>query len=209
MTFKPLGFFTSHSWAHGHHRSGLHALIAPEWVKGVDYHDFAIPREHPENVEDDRELALIIRNRLSYSDVLLITAGMYATRSAWMTLEVTMALALGIPIIPIAPQGQERLPRIATSFASCDVVRWNGQSIRTAILQSLPPARREEFTRERNRRLAFAMASAALAHRPPTTPTLLTGSIWSDGALNRPAATTPPLIAPATLARILATYRKT
>lgn len=152
--------FSSHRWAYSSHRQGLHDLLAPQWVKGVDFVDHSIPKAHPVRVEDDLELARAIQNRIKASDVLLVFAGMYVNFSEWVKLETLCAFFDQCPIIAVVPHGQERVATTATKFAS-RTVRWRGESIRTAIWDLLPDSRREEVLEAR-----AARAHAALSPRP-------------------------------------------
>jgi len=127
-------FFASHSWSHSRHREGLHAILRP-WERGLDFQDHSISRAHPLNTDTDPELASEIRDTIAGMDALLILAGMYANNSPWMQFEIDMAFAFRVPIIPILPNGQERVPRLPTRLATFPPVHWRGQSIREALLR--------------------------------------------------------------------------
>lgn len=121
--------------------------------------------------------------------------------------EIDMALAFDRPIIPVIFNGQERAPKIARQFAWCDPVKWRGNSVREAILQFLPPHRRDAFEAriarreaamreaERQRRAATAAAYYArtLPPAPPPEPFL------------RPQRLPNPFLAPA---NALAAYER-
>ena len=59
-------------------------------------------------------------------------AGIYASHSEWMQWELDKALELGIPIVGVAPWGQERVSQIVSSRAK-EIVRWNTEPIVNAI----------------------------------------------------------------------------
>ena len=126
-------FFASHSWTHGHRREGLHTILRP-WARGLDFQDYSISRAHPLNTDTDPELARELRDIIRCMDALLIMAGMYANNRPWMQFEIDMAFAFNVPIVRLA-NGQERVPRLPTRSATCQPVRWRGNSIREALLR--------------------------------------------------------------------------
>ena len=127
-----VNFFASHSWTHSRRRDGLHAVLQP-WMRGIDFEDFSISRGHPLNTDADPELARELRNIIVHMDALLIMAGMYANNSPWMQFEINMAFAFNVPIIPILVLGQQRVPRLPTRLATCQPVRWRGDSTRSLV----------------------------------------------------------------------------
>lgn len=151
--------FSSHRWAYDNHRQGLHDLLAPAWIKNVDFVDYSIPRAHPVDVESDIGLATEIRDRIRESDVFLVFAGMYVNNSEWVKFEIHSEFNDSCPIIAIVPNGQERLARTATKFAWRQV-HWRGESLRSAIWDLLPEARKREILNARTERIRAAL-------RPP------------------------------------------
>lgn len=170
--------FSSHRWAYGERRTGLHALLKP-WVRGVDFQDYSISSAHPVNSETDPELAGVLRDRIREMDALLIMAGMYANNSPWMQFEIDMAFAFGVPIIPIVANGQERVPRLPTRLASVDPVRWRGGSIRDVLLRCVSPERRQAIQiRVADRDAAQAAAEYADRQRRAVAEALLSNVPW-------------------------------
>jgi hypothetical protein len=175
-----LFIFSSHAWAYLNRRDGLTSLITTTWIKGVDFFDLSVTSRHPIDSEDDPELARELRDRVSVSDALLVTAGMFVINRPWIKFEIDMALAFDRPIIPVIFNGQERVPKVARQFAWCDPVKWRGDSIREAILQFLPPHRRQAFEAklaqraaaraEAQRRAMIAAVAYASQRRPPPAP---------------------------------------
>jgi hypothetical protein len=175
-------FFASHAWTYGQRREGLHAILRP-WARGLDFQDYSISRAHPLNTDTDPELARELRNIIAGMDALLIMAGMYANNRPWMLFEINMAFAFDVPIIPILANGQVRVPRLPTRLATCQPVRWRGESIREALLRCVSPERQEAIeTRvaqrvaaaeesERQRRAAEAARRARAYTRPVLPPT--------------------------------------
>ena len=137
--------FTSHRWSYSEDRQGIVRLLSPEWQKNIDYIELSIPQAHPLETYNDREVAVAIRERMECADILLVTAGMYYNFSAWMPFEVDCAFALRVPIIPVAPHHQQKLPRELMRFASCDPVTWRGEAIRRAIWQNISQQQRRDF----------------------------------------------------------------
>lgn len=166
----PLLVFSSHSWAHGHHREGLHELLAPDWIKGVDYHDLSVPEEHPLHYGDDHDrLVMLLSERIANCDVVLAMAGVYASHSYWINVEVRLANIHKKPILAIAPNGQQRLSRVATGLSKYEPIRWRGNSVRTAILVSLDPKVRQNFlaARKWRQRIRTETVSRLLRERGP------------------------------------------
>jgi hypothetical protein len=155
-----VNFFASHSWTHSRRRDGLHAVLQP-WVRGIEFEDFSISRAHPLNTDADPELARELRNIIVHMDALLIMAGMYANNSPWMQFEINMAFAFNVPIIPILALGQQRVPRLPMRLATCQPVRWRGDSIREALLDCISSERRQTI----ESRVAYRVAVAKDAER--------------------------------------------
>lgn len=152
-------FFSTHAWAHLHRRDGLHGLMDP-WRKGRDFFDLSVTSRHPLDTDTDAELAAELRDRIEVADMLLIMAGMYLIDREWMEFEIITAHAMRKPIIPIAFNGQERIPEFARRYAWCEPVRWRGDSIRAHILHFLPEYRCRAFLERRAREAAAAAAAA-------------------------------------------------
>ena len=140
-----LHLFSSHSWDHGYRREDVHALLAPDWVKGVDFRDHSVTAEHPiHHTKSEVELFDVLRDLILPCDVFLVFAGMEASHSVWMEREVHIARTLRVPIIAVIPYAQERRSAVAMDFAN-DFAHWRGASLRNAILRQLAPERRTAF----------------------------------------------------------------
>jgi hypothetical protein len=156
----PLRLFSSHCWKYGHHRVGIHELLSPEWTKDVDYIDLSVPESHPLHCRgDDWYLCNLLSDRISISDVVLVMAGTYASYSYWMKVEVALACLHNRPILPIAPNGQQRLSRTATALSEFEAVRWRGRSMRMAILNVIDPVVRKRFLDARLLRTLTALSA--------------------------------------------------
>ena len=140
-----LHLFSSHSWDHGYRREDMHALLAPDWIKGEDFSDHSVTAEHPiHDAKSDVELFDVLRDLILRCDVFLVFAGMEASHSVWMEREVQIARTLRVPIVAVIPNGQVRRSAVAMDFAN-DYASWRGASLRAAILRQLAPEQRTEF----------------------------------------------------------------
>jgi hypothetical protein len=178
--------FSSHRWAYDNHRQGLHDLLRP-WVKNVDFLDLSIPKAHPLNVEDDIELATEIRDRIRDCDVFLVFAGMYVNASEWVKFEIHSAFNDSCPILAVVPNGQERLARTATKFATAQT-HWRSDSVRGAIWDLLPMYRKQEILQARRARAA--PISAFLPQR--RAPQAGGGVFNALATYSQPPPATPP-----------------
>lgn len=182
-----LKLFISHSWRYSDDRLGVHDLLQQRWRKGEDFIDLAVPADHPiHGADDDAELFDKLRQRILRAHVLLVMGGMYANNSAWIETEVTIARALGIPVLTVVPLGQERIASAATRFEN-GRVRWRGDSIREAILAHAPVEISSEIQRRVARRhdAAIAATYSALLAPPKASPpraTILTGGFAPPAA---------------------------
>jgi hypothetical protein len=179
--------FSSHAWDYGQRRDGLHRLLTP-WIKGIDFRDRSIPAAHPLDTETDTALAYELRDIIAGVDALLIMAGMYLQGRRWMQFEIHVAFALGVPIIPIAWNGQERIPQEATRFAACAPVRWRGDSVREAILSALPLQWRQAF----EAKLVWRAEAARIAEEQARRALEARGGAW-----RLPQAKPAPISSPA------------
>jgi hypothetical protein len=167
-----ISFFSTHAWAHLHRRDGLHTLLDP-WRKGRDFFDLSVTSRHPLDTDTNAALGAELRDRIEVADMLLIMAGMYLIDREWMEFEIITAHALRKPIIPIAFNGQERIPEFARRYAWCEPVRWRGDSIRAHILHFLPEYRRQAFLERRAREAAVPPRPRLLAPPPYRAPNAL------------------------------------
>jgi hypothetical protein len=62
----------------------------------------------------------------------LAISGIYASHSEWIEWEILTSHCNNIPIIGVAPWGQERISKTVTDYSVADV-RWNTESIVQAI----------------------------------------------------------------------------
>ena len=176
-----LHLFSSHSWDHGYRREDMHELLAPDWIKGEDFHDHSVTAEHPiHHTKSEVELFDVLRDLILPCDVFLVFAGMEASHSEWMENEVKIARTLRVPIIAVIPNGQVRRSAVAMEYANAHA-NWRGASLRNAILSQLTPERRAAF---QAKLLTRMLMREILRPSPPPAPLTPTPMIR---AISRPS----------------------
>lgn len=124
--------FISHSWRYGDEYDRLTSLLQRS---GLVYRDYSVPRDDPiHRAGSVRELRAAIRNQMQHASVVLVLAGVYASHSKWIDIEIDLAesFASRKPIVAIEPWGSERTS-VRVKQAADQVVRWSTKSIVAAI----------------------------------------------------------------------------
>ena len=123
--------FISHSWAYGDAYDKLIRMLdSDQYFK---YKDYSVPKNNPiHNASYDYQLRAAIKNQMQHASCVLILAGVYATYSKWINIEIQLAKEMNKPIIAIEPWGSERTSLIVKNNAN-KIVRWNTSSIISAI----------------------------------------------------------------------------
>ncbi len=123
--------FISHSWSYGDAYENLVDLLdAKPYFR---YKNYSVPKDDPiHRVGSDRELRNAIREKIRPTSCVLILAGVYATYSKWINIEIDLAQEMGKRIIAIEPWGSERTSSVVKNAAD-KVVKWNTDSIVGAI----------------------------------------------------------------------------
>lgn len=125
--------FISHSWRYSGQYHQLTRLLDRS---GLLYRDYSIPRHDPiQGVRSDRVLRAAIRNQMQRASVVLILAGIYASSSEWIEIEIDLAessFASRKPIVAIEPWGSERTS-LRVKQSADRIVRWSTKSIVRAI----------------------------------------------------------------------------
>ena len=126
--------FISHSWRYSDAYDRLVNLLSSRSY--FAFKDYSVPKDDPiHGANNDAQLRQAIRNHMTPCPVVLILAGVYASYSKWINIEIdlaTHAFASPKPIIAIRPWGAERISRPVTDAAS-RVVGWNTDSVVQAI----------------------------------------------------------------------------
>jgi len=128
---KDYHLFISHSWNYGSDRDNLIDMIIPH-LNAKQVWDYAAPKDHPIHALGDRELAAAINERLKQSRVFVVPAGVYATFSKWIKIELALAKQLGLPVVAIRLHGAERTSQLVVNNAN-EYVNWSGKSVADAI----------------------------------------------------------------------------
>ena len=126
--------FVSHSWRYSDHYDRLIDLL--EERKYFAFKDYSVPPDDPvHDADNDSQLRQAIRNHMTPCHVVLIMAGVYATYSKWINIEIKLAkndFANAKPIIAIRPWGNERISE-PVRLAADRIVGWNTESVVKAI----------------------------------------------------------------------------
>lgn len=123
--------FISHSWSYSDAYEGLIALLdaKPYFI----YRNYSVPKNDPiHNASTNYQLKEAIRKQMQPASCVLILAGVYATYSKWINIEIELAKSMGKKIIAIQPWGAERTSSVVTNAADV-IVGWNTDSIVKAI----------------------------------------------------------------------------
>ena len=131
---RTFNLFISHSWSYGDTYDGLVNLL--EQRSYFSYRNYSVPQDDPiHNAPTDALLRSAIHDQISPSSVVVILAGVYASHSKWINIEIDLAkngFQNPKPILAIEPWGSERTSAVVKNAADL-VVRWNTESIVRAI----------------------------------------------------------------------------
>lgn len=131
---KTYNLFISHSWGYSGAYSRLISLLRNRSY--FAFKDYSVPQDDPiHNAGTDAQLRAAIRNQMSPCHVVLILAGVYATYSKWINIEIDLATEGFVsqkPILAIRPWASERTS-VPVQAAADEVVAWNTESIVAAI----------------------------------------------------------------------------
>ncbi|MBQ8680434.1 MAG: TIR domain-containing protein [Treponema sp.] len=119
--------FISHSWNYDDYED-LEKLLKNRAY--FDWQESSVPATEP--IEGNRnEVWDTIENKIKWSQVVILIAGVYATYSNSIKREISIAKYYGKPIIAIVPFGQERTSYL-TAYAT-ETVGWRADSVVKAI----------------------------------------------------------------------------
>ncbi len=123
--------FISHSWAYSDTYDGLVRLLDNK--SGFDYKNYSVPKNDPiHNAENAYQLREAIRRQMQPASCIIILAGVYATYSKWINIEIELAKSMQKKIIAVQPWGAERTS-MTVKRAADEIVGWNTDSIVRAI----------------------------------------------------------------------------
>ena len=126
--------FMSHSWSYPNQYDRLLRLLRQRPY--FRFRNYSVPRDDPiHDAPSDRALRDAIRKQMRPCGVVLVLAGVYATYSRWIDVELGLAksgFANTKPIVAVEPWGSQRTS-LPVKQAADRVVRWNTESIVRAI----------------------------------------------------------------------------
>ena len=125
--------FISHSWAYSDAYDRLTDLLRN--AVGFSFIDHSVPKDDPiHNAPNDAALRQAIQRAMAPAQVVLVMAGVYATYSRWINVEVAIAHS-GLypkPVIAIEPWGSEKTSKFVKDNAD-RIVGWNANSVVAAV----------------------------------------------------------------------------
>ena len=128
MTYN---LFISHSWVYSDAYSKLMELLSN--APYFNFKNYSVPKDNPiHNAPNDYQLRAAIKNQMQHASCVLILAGVYATYSKWINIEIQLAQEMGKKIIAIQPWAAQRTSQVVKNSAD-EIVGWNTDSIVKAI----------------------------------------------------------------------------
>ena len=128
MTYN---LFISHSWVYSDAYSKLMELLSN--APYFNFKNYSVPKDDPiHNAPNDYQLRAAIKNQMQHASCVLILAGVYATYSKWINIEIQLAQEMGKKIIAIQPWAAQRTSQVVKNAAD-EIVGWNTSSIVNAV----------------------------------------------------------------------------
>ncbi|MDO4755538.1 MAG: TIR domain-containing protein [Parabacteroides sp.] len=123
--------FISHSWTYSDAYERLVDLLNNDTY--FEYRNYSIPKDNPiHSARSMADLKESIRNKMFFASHVVILAGVYATYSKWINIEVELAKEMGKKIIAVEPWGAEHTSKFVKDSADV-IVKWQTASIVSAI----------------------------------------------------------------------------
>ena len=126
--------FISHSWSYGDQYDRLVKLLKNRTY--FAFNNYSVPIDDPVHTDGtDKELRDAIKHHMQPCQVIIILAGVYATYSKWINVEIDIAeegFQNPKPILAIEPWGSERTSSVVKDSAD-EIVGWNTESVVAAI----------------------------------------------------------------------------
>lgn len=131
---KTYNLFVSHSWRYSDSYDRLVNLLNQR--RYFAFRDYSVPPDDPiHNARNQSELRAAIRRQMAPCHVVVVMAGVYATYSKWINIELDLArngFRSEKPVLAIRPRGNQRISDTVREAAD-RVVAWNTESIVAAI----------------------------------------------------------------------------
>jgi hypothetical protein len=126
--------FISHSWTYSDQYEQLLRLLNQDSY--FSYKNYSVPKHDPiHNSPSQAQLKEAIRSQMANASSVLILAGVYATYSKWINIEIDLAkngFLTPKRVIAIEPWGAERTSQVVKDAADV-IVKWQTSSIVKAI----------------------------------------------------------------------------
>lgn len=131
---KTYNLFISHSWMYSDAYCRLVNLLSARGY--FAFKDYSVPVNDPiHHAGTDAQLRQAIRNHMVPCHVIIVLAGVYATYSKWINIEVDLATEGFIypkPIVAVRPWGNKLISNPVKQAADA-IVGWNTESVVKAI----------------------------------------------------------------------------
>ena len=122
--------FISHSWAYSAQYDKVEEFLQKENVK---YYNHSVPKDDPIHTNGtDKQLREKIDAKIKGCSCVIILAGVYATYSRWINIELELAQKYGKPIIAVKYWGAEHTSTVVKNAADT-IVGWNSKSVANAV----------------------------------------------------------------------------
>ena len=122
--------FISHSWAYSAQYDKVEEFLKKE---NVEYFNHSVPKDDPIHTNGtDKQLREKIDAKIKGCSCVIILAGVYATYSRWINIEIELAQKYGKPIIAVKYWGAERTSTVVKNAADT-IVGWNSKSLANAV----------------------------------------------------------------------------
>lgn len=122
--------FISHSWAYSSQYDKIESFLSQE---NVSYYNHSVPKDDPIHTNgSDQQLRNAIEAKIKGCSCVIILAGVYATYSKWINIEIELAKKYNKPIIAVEPWGSERTSVVVKNAANA-IVGWNAKSVANAV----------------------------------------------------------------------------
>lgn len=137
MVVKPRYLFISHSWTYGTAYDGLVTLL--EKAPRFEYRNYSVPQDDPvHHAPTDMALRRAILQKMTPCQVVIVIAGVYATYSKWINIELDLAKShFNKPVLAVRPWAAKRTSVVVRDAADL-IVGWNTKSIVGAIRRLAP-----------------------------------------------------------------------
>jgi hypothetical protein len=127
---KTYRIFISHSWKYS---DAYEKMIQFLDDQNISYFDHSVPQNDPIHTSgSDKDLRNAIEAKIKGCSGVIILAGVYATYSKWINVEVSLSQAYSKKIIAVEPWGSERTSTVVKDAAD-RIVKWNGKSLADAV----------------------------------------------------------------------------